>query len=185
MSWKHEQSQEDMLREELGDDPISVQASPPRNNGSKTEQVSPRSISAAHLPAEGTDALIQASPPGDNGSETEPVSPRSVLGSCLPGEWTDAFVQASPPGDNRYGTEQEPPRSLFADYQPAVWTDGNGYGTEQARPWSLFGDYRPAESNNQASSIQDTSQQEEPPTSTVSGVLESHGYGTGVPLRAQ
>ncbi|CAH0022776.1 unnamed protein product [Clonostachys rhizophaga] len=179
MSWKHEQPQEDMLREELGDDPISVQASPPRDNGSETKRVSPRSISGAHLPAEGTDALVQASPPGDNGSETEQVSPRSVFGDYLPTEWTDALVQASPPGDNRYGTEQEPPRSLFAEYQPVEWTDGNGYGTEQARPWSLFPDYRPAESNNQASSIQDASQQEEPPTSTVSGVLESHGYGTG------
>ncbi|CAG9986382.1 unnamed protein product [Clonostachys byssicola] len=153
MSWKHEQPVQEMLNEEVGFDFDAYWAPAPgchRNEGEP-----PQSIFRADLPAERNDALVQANPPSDNRQRTEQAPPRPLFGTHRPAERNNTLFQANPPSDNRFDPTQQPPHRF------------------------LFGTHIPAGSNNQVSSIQNASQQAEPPTDTVPGVLESHGYGTG------
>lgn len=78
--------------------------------------------------------------------------------------------------------EQSLEEMLREDDVVPAWTippDGNRYEREQAPPRSISRADLPAEPYNQLFSIRIAPQQEEPPTDSISGVLESHGYGTG------
>ena len=52
MTWKHERPLEEMLREEMGDDAISIQASTVERERQETREAPPRSISKSALPTE-------------------------------------------------------------------------------------------------------------------------------------
>ncbi|KAH8669291.1 hypothetical protein BGZ61DRAFT_306762, partial [Ilyonectria robusta] len=103
MSWKHEQPLEEMLREELGDDAASVQASALGDDRYGTGEVPPRSIFGAPLSAESNGQASGIR----NASQQEP--PADTLSELLNGDVSHSSTASN--SRRRHATSREAPRS--------------------------------------------------------------------------